>query len=91
MISGGQHKNIFAVNLGQMQLDKDIKNLSNEVSKLQKELNDLTEGENGDSEHAGVVKEVTKLETEIDIIKSKLLDVERQIKAFKENSSEGKA
>jgi hypothetical protein len=34
MISGGQHKNIFAVNLGQMQLDKDIKNLSNEVTKL---------------------------------------------------------
>ncbi len=51
----------------------------------------MTDGENGDSEHARVVKEVTKLETEIDIIKSKLLDVERQIKAFKENSSEGKA
>jgi len=60
-----------------MQLDKDIKNLSNEVSKLQKELNDLIDGEIGDSEHARVVKEVTKIETEIDIIKSKLLDVER--------------
>jgi uncharacterized protein Yka (UPF0111/DUF47 family) len=47
------------------------------VSKLQKELNDLTEGENGDSEHARVVKEVSKIETEIDIIKSKVLDVER--------------
>jgi chromosome segregation ATPase len=69
MISGGQHKNIFAVNLGHMQLDKDIKNLSNEVAKLQAELNELVEGENGDSEHARVVKEVTKIETEIDIIK----------------------
>ena len=47
------------------------------MSKLQKELNELTDGENGDSEHARVVKEVTKIETEIDIIKSKLLDVER--------------
>ena len=44
---------------------------------MQKELNELTEGENGDSEHARVVKEVTKIETEIDILKSKLLEIER--------------
>ena len=68
MISGGQHKNIFAVNLGNLQLDRDIKNLSNEVAKLQSDLNELIEGEN-ESEHSIVVKEVTKIETEIDIIK----------------------
>ena len=77
MISGGQHKNIFNVNLGYMQLDRDIKNLSNEVAKLQKELSDLTEGENGDTENARVVEEVTKVETEIDILKSKIVENER--------------
>ena len=60
-----------------MQLDRDIKNLSNEVAKLQKELSDFTEGENGDSENAKVVKEVTKVETEIDILKSKIVENEK--------------
>ena len=34
MISGGHHKNIFAVNLGQLTLDRDIKKLADEVSIL---------------------------------------------------------
>ena len=31
---GGHHKNIFAVNLGQLSLDRDIKILVNEISQL---------------------------------------------------------
>ncbi len=34
MISGGQHKNIFSLNLGQLSLDRDIKKLSDEISIL---------------------------------------------------------
>lgn len=41
MISGGQHKNIFAVNLGQLTLDRDIRKLADEISILQKGLAEL--------------------------------------------------
>ena len=82
MISGGQHKNIFAVNLGQLTLDRDIKKLVDEITILQKGLSDLTDGENGDSEVNRYIKEISRTETEIEIGKQKLTDNERQIKSF---------
>jgi hypothetical protein len=50
MISGGHHKNIFNVNLGQLALDRDIKLLSTDIAHLQKELVALSESEGGDSQ-----------------------------------------
>lgn len=41
MISGGQHTNIFNISLGHFKVDKEIQKLSNEVSSLEKELNQL--------------------------------------------------
>ena len=88
MISGGQHKNIFSVNLGQLSLDRDIKLLSNEIALLQKELAALTEGQGGDSQLNAVVKDTTRIETEIEIGKQKLTDLDRQIKQFKETTAD---
>jgi chromosome segregation ATPase len=34
MISGGTHKNIFGVNLGQISLDRDIRKLTEEIGRL---------------------------------------------------------
>lgn len=55
------------MNLGQLSLDRDIKLLSNEIAFLQKELSALTEGEGGDSQLNTVVKDTTRIETEIEI------------------------
>ncbi len=55
------------MNLGQLSLDRDIKLLSNEIALLQKELSALTEGEGGDSQLNTVVKDTTRIETEIEI------------------------
>lgn len=77
MISGGQHKNIFSVNLGQITLDRDIKRLVEEITVLQKGLADLIDGQNGEKDHNLVVKEISKAETEIEILKQKLIENER--------------
>ena len=55
------------MNLGQLSLDRDIKLLSNEITLLQKELAALSEGEGGDSQLNAVVKDTTRIETEIEI------------------------
>ena len=55
------------MNLGQLSLDRDIKLLSNEIALLQKELAALTEGEGSDSQLNAVVKDTTRIETEIEI------------------------
>ena len=76
------------MNLGQLSLDRDIKLLSNEIALLQKELAALTEGEGGDSQLNTVVKDTTRIETEIEIGKQKLTDLDRQIKQFKETTAD---
>ena len=44
MVSGGIHKNnIFAVNLGQITLDRDIKRLLDDITFLQKSLTAIDE------------------------------------------------
>ena len=91
MISGGHHKNIFAVNLGQLTLDRDIKKLADEVSILQKGLSELTEGENGDNELNRVVKELSKTETELEFLKQKMTDNERQVKQFKSSNADSQS
>ena len=91
MISGGHHKNIFAVNLGQLTLDRDIKKLADEVSILQKGLSELTEGENGDNELNRVVKELSKTETELEFLKQKMTDNERQVKQFKISNADSQS
>ena len=47
---------------------------------MQKELAALTEGEGGDLQLNTVVKDTTRIETEIEIGKQKLTDLDRQIK-----------
>lgn len=51
----------------------------------------MTEGENGDNELTRAVKEMSRTETEIEIIKQKMQENERQIKSFKENSADSKS
>lgn len=86
MISGGTHKNIFGVNLGQLTLDRDIRKLTEEIGVLQRALADLTEASDKDINR--VVQEVSKTETEIEIIKQKITDNERALKSFKDNSAD---
>ncbi len=72
MISGGQHTNIFNVNLGQFTLDREIKKLVDEISHLEKKLNQLKESEGGDNDVSKVVKDLSRTETEVEILKSKI-------------------
>ena len=67
MISGGQHKNIFGVNLGQYTLDRDIKKLLEEIGGLQKKLSELTDDRV--DEINAVTKEIARAETEIELLK----------------------
>ena len=46
------------------------------------------EGEGGDSDLNNVVRNVSRLETEIEITKQKITDIDRQIKSFKESTAE---
>jgi hypothetical protein len=48
----------------------------------------LSEGEGGDSQLNAVVKDTTRIETEIEIGKQKLMDLDRQIKQFKETTAD---
>lgn len=77
MISGGQHTNIFNVNLGQFTLDREIKKLVDDISQLEKKLSVLKEGENGENDLNKIVRDISRVETEIEIIKQKIQDTER--------------
>lgn len=48
MISGGQHTNIFNLNLGNFKMDREIKKLVDEIQTLESELTKLKELEKGE-------------------------------------------
>lgn len=48
----------------------------------------MTEGDGGESQLNAVVKDTTRIETEIEIGKQKLTDLDRQIKQFKETTTD---
>ena len=85
MISGGQHTNIFNLNLGYFKMDRDIKKLVDEISQLENQLNELREHENGDGGLQTVMRDISRFETEIEITKAKINEKEREIKSFEEN------
>ena len=84
MISGGQHTNIFNLNLGNFKMDRDIKRLVDEISNLENQLNAIRENENGDNGIVQMMRDISKIETEIEILKQKVIDKEREGKNFKE-------
>ncbi len=75
MISGGQHKNIFSVNLGQMTLDRDIKKLSDEISHLHASLSEMSSQDEDLIQR--VLKDISRIETEQEILQHKLTDIDR--------------
>lgn len=68
MISGGTHsQNIFNINLGQYELDRDIKKLTDQIKKLSDKLDDLKlKNKDNLANEARTHKEINNLEFEID-------------------------
>jgi len=72
MISGGQSsQNVFNLNLGQFELDKDIKKLSEQIKKLVEQLDSkkLATKEKLSSEQK-MLRDVNKCELEVENFKS---------------------
>eukprot|EP00347_Sterkiella_histriomuscorum_P000387 403376057 len=88
MISGGQQTNIFNLNLGNFKMDRDIKKLAEEIQTLENQLNQLKESEYGESSLQKIIRDVSRLETEIEILQGKIQNKKNQIKNFEENQKE---
>ncbi|CDW87992.1 structural maintenance of chromosomes 1 [Stylonychia lemnae] len=88
MISGGQHTNIFNLNLGNFKMDRDIKRLVDEISNLEQKLNALKEVENGDNGILKVMRDISRVETEVELIKQKIVEKDKETKNYKEAQSD---
>lgn len=88
MISGGQHQNVFNLELGQFKLNKEVTKLVEEIAQLDNKLQKLKEGENSEVAMSRALKEVSRAETELEIAKNKVIDKEREIKSFKDTQTD---
>lgn len=88
MISGGQHSNIFNLQLGQYKLDKEVTKLVEEITQLDNRLQKLKESESSELGMSRAMKEVSRAETECEIAKNKIAEKDREIKAFQDSQTD---
>ena len=78
MVSGGQHtSNIFNLNLGQSELDRDIKKLSAKIAKMSTTLESNKNAfKEATTNEAQLSREITKIELEIENLNSQITNIE---------------
>ena len=88
MISGGQHTNIFNVNLGQFTLDREIKKLVEETQQLEKRLQTL-KSEHKEEEMGRLMRDMARTEMEEETLRMKMGEQERVIRVREEHKVDG--
>ena len=88
MISGGQHANVFNLNLGTVQLDKNIVRLVDQTQKLEQEHTRLKQTLSDDfqSKEASLMRQVASLELELEAQRTRKANIERQIQSQGEHA-----
>ena len=79
MISGGQHSlNLFNINFGSYELDRDIKKIQTKISKLSDTLSkSKTELQQTASEENQIVRELAKNESEVENLEKQLASIKK--------------